>query len=786
MKFCLRSLHIFIKKQGRTYSKLVRRSEEYDVERIRNVGLIAHIDAGKTTTTERMVFYSGLTSSPGNIDEGTTMTDFMEQERERGITISSAVVSLPWKQHVINLIDTPGHIDFTCEVECALRVLDGAVLILDATAGVQAQTMGVWRQARRHNIPHVAFVNKMDSKRADFTNAVSSLRNKLNTTPLVLQRPVFCDDNLSFEGVVDLVAMRRCVWKGAYGEDYQVEDLHGGLMDECRKDRQQLVEELADLDDVVGERYLSEDTDLSEAEMWHAIGRVTQSCKGVPVLCGSSLRNKAVQPLLDCILHCLPSPRHLLFSQQSLQQQATQQQDPPQHSLQTVLQQQQHPPQPHQQQAQKKQQRLLAFAFKTVHTRNKQPITFVRLYSGIIHKARLQIFNHSSQHLEKVERILLVRGDEYTEMDEAREGMICALTGLKQTKTGDILTSVQHPATQASFEDLTDIKAMLIPTPVFFCSIEPSTLASQKALEQALGCLSREDPSLKVEVDELTGQTVLGGMGQLHLEVVRDRILQEFKVEAELGRLQIAYQESISHKRTVSVQLQQSIAATNNSVNITATFYPVLENTSDDDPNKNPLIVDSTLSVRPNLKVTLSVSGDKKHKASFSIKADVESELFKTGLQPHLIKPIQDGLSTAFSRGPLMGCGAVKVHMQLNELQCSRRTSMAFITSCVSKLVTKALHNNCLLLQPVMNVNVMTTTEMAGVVLKELSQRHSTSVDVQRNAESVVVQASTPLANLHNFATSLRINTRGLASFTMALQSYQRLSEPALKQLLTS
>ncbi|XP_019838408.1 ribosome-releasing factor 2, mitochondrial isoform X3 [Bos indicus] len=502
------------------------------IAKIRNIGIMAHIDAGKTTTTERILYYSGYTRSLGDVDDGDTVTDFMAQERERGITIQSAAVTFDWKGYRINLIDTPGHVDFTLEVERCLRVLDGAVAVFDASAGVEAQTLTVWRQADKHKVPRICFLNKMDKIGASFNYAVESIREKLKAKPLLLQLPI--GEGKAFKGVVDVVRTEKLLWNpnSDDGKDFERKPLlemsDPKLLKETTEARNALIEQVADLDDefadlVLGE--FSENFDLLPAEkLQTAIHRVTLAQTAVPVLCGSALKNKGVQPLLDAITMYLPSPeeRNYEFLQWYKGD-------------------------------------LCALAFKVLHDKQRGPLVFMRIYSGML-KPQTAIHNINGNCTERVSRLLLPFADQHIEIPLLTAGNIALTVGLKHTATGDTIVSSRSSALAASRrakregekkqKENNEAERLLlagveIPEPVFFCTIEPPSMAKQPDLDHALKCLQREDPSLKVKLDPDSGQTVLCGMGELHIEIIHDRIKREYGLETYLGPLQVAYREAI-------------------------------------------------------------------------------------------------------------------------------------------------------------------------------------------------------------------------------------------------
>lgn len=509
--------------------KSVRTVVSPDISKIRNIGIMAHIDAGKTTTTERMLFYSGYIRALGDVDDGDTVTDFMAQERERGITIQSAAVTFDWNNHRINLIDTPGHVDFTLEVERALRVLDGAVAVFDASAGVEAQTLTVWRQAQKHKVPCIGFLNKMDKPTANLELCIESIREKMHTLPILLQIPIGC--GRSFSGVVDLLTNQKLLWRSRSNEDdgrrfdvLPLDQSEPELLQAAREARAALIEQVADLDDEFAELLLTDFSENFDAipsiKLQEALRRVTLARKAVPVFCGSSLKNKGVQPLLDGITVYLPDPSER-----------------------------------HHEVIQWYKEDLCALAFKVVHDKQRGPVVYLRVYSGTL-KSQTAVHNLNRNTTERMSRLLVPFADQFVEIPSITAGNIALTVGLKQTITGDTIVASKASAAAALRQaqnqtktDKRDINVFLsgveVPEPVFFCTIEPPSMAKQADLEHALDCLQREDPSLKVRTDPDSGQTVLCGMGELHIDIIHDRIRREYGIETHLGPLQVAYRETV-------------------------------------------------------------------------------------------------------------------------------------------------------------------------------------------------------------------------------------------------
>uniref|UniRef100_A0A5F5PSI1 Ribosome-releasing factor 2, mitochondrial n=1 Tax=Equus caballus TaxID=9796 RepID=A0A5F5PSI1_HORSE len=656
--------------------------------KIRNIGIMAHIDAGKTTTTERILYYSGYTRSLGDVDDGDTVTDFMAQERERGITIQSAAVTFDWKGYRLNLIDTPGHVDFTVEVERCLRVLDGAVAVFDASAGVEAQTLTVWRQADKHKIPRICFLNKMDKTGASFNYAVESIREKLNAKPLVLQLPI--GEAKTFKGVVDVVSKEKLLWNANSddGKDFERKPLlemsDPELLKKTTEARNALIEQVADLDDefadlVLGE--FSENFDLLPAEkLQTAIHRVTLAQTAVPVLCGSALRNKGVQPLLDAITMYLPSPEERNY-----------------------------------------------------------------------------------EFLERISRLLLPFADQHIEIPSLTAGNIALTVGLKHTATGDTIVSSKSSALAAarraeregekkhrrnSEAERLLLAGVEIPEPVFFCTIEPPSMAKQPDLDHALKCLHREDPSLKVRLDPDTGQTVLCGMGELHIEIIHDRIKREYGLETYLGPLQVAYRETILNSVRATDTLDRTLGDKRHLVTVELEAKPI-----------------ETASVRPVIEYADSVSED-------LLKASQEA--------------IENGIHSVCLQGPLLGSPIQDVAITLHSLMIHPGTSTTMISACVSRCLQKALKKaDKQVLEPLMGLEVTVTKDYLSPVLADLAQRRGNIQEIQTRQNNKVVIGFVPLAEIMGYSTVLRTLTSGSATFALELANYQAMNPQDQSTLLS-
>lgn len=703
------------------------------VAKIRNIGIMAHIDAGKTTTTERFLYYSGYTRALGDVDDGDTVTDFMAQERERGITIQSAAVTFDWKGYRVNLIDTPGHVDFTLEVERCLRVLDGAVAVFDASAGVEAQTLTVWKQADKHKIPRICFLNKMDKTGASFNYAVESIREKLKAKPLILQLPI--GEAKTFKGLVDVVNKEKLLWNSNSddGKDFErkplLEASDPELLKETIEARNALIEQVADLDDefadfVLGE--FSENFDLVPAEkLQTAIHRVTLAQAAVPVLCGSALKNKGVQPLLDAVTMYLPSPEEREYG-----------------FLQWYK------------------DDLCALAFKVLHDKQRGPLVFLRIYSGTL-TPQLAIHNINRNCTERMSRLLLPFADQHVEIPSLTAGNIALTVGLKQTATGDTIVSSKSSALAAarragrgekrhgrsSEAESLLLAGVEIPEPVFFCTIEPPSVAKQPDLDHALERLQREDPSLKVRLDPDSGQTVLCGMGELHIEIIHDRIKREYGLETYLGPLQVAYRETIL-----------------NSVRATDT----LDRTLGDKRH----FVSTELEARP----VEAAAG----MAVIEYADCVSEDLAQTSREA-----IENAVHSACLQGPLLGSPVHDVAIKLHSLTIHPGTSTTMVNACISRCIQKALKKaDKQVLEPLMSLEVTVTRDYLSPVLADLAQRRGNIQEIQTRQDNRVVIGFVPLAEIMGYSTVLRTLTSGSATFALEFSTYQAMSPQDQSTLL--
>ncbi|XP_014666252.1 PREDICTED: ribosome-releasing factor 2, mitochondrial-like [Priapulus caudatus] len=714
----LRMMSSSVQSQQKSSTKLVHLEEDSQSSRIRNIGIMAHIDAGKTTTTERMLYYSGYTKFMGEVDHGDTVMDYMSQERQRGITITSAAITLFWKKHRVNVIDTPGHVDFTLEVERSLRVLDGAIAILDGSAGVEAQTLTVWKQANRYGIPRIIFLNKMDKNNADVNPCLQSLKDKLNCVPIQTQLPIGKGKN--FQGVVDLVSMVAYKWEAGSSDDgqsYMQRNLmpkSGELFDNALDARNKMVECIADLDDGIAELLLSrEDANkISAEELESGMRRLTLANKGFLVFLGSSFKKKGVQMLLDAVVKYLPSPLDRDYSF-----------------------------------AKHYEGNLCALAFKIAYDKQRGLLSYVRVYSGSL-ASKAEIYNMNRDCREHVQRVYEPYADDLKEVPAVAEGNIAVVTGMKHTVTGDTLVTsavvakAAHRKAQVKNKDASlssVLPGMNVPDPVFFCTIEPASLSHQKPLEVALEHLQKEDPSLHVTIDADTGQTVLSGMGELHLDIIIDRIKTEYKVDCDLGPLQVAYRETVLTDVTKTLTLDRTLGNVRHQVSLTLSCVPM-----------------------PDAGVVTSVR-----------LVNTKDSNLGTIRRDHL-QAVESGAVSACMYGPMLGFKVVDVGLRLHAIEVGRGTSVAMIASCASECASQALREaNMQLMEPVMLLEISVEERHLHGVIADLSRRRSHLLQIEPRANYRVVHAKTPLSELMGYSTAMRTLTSGTGSFSIELDSYQ-------------
>ncbi|HQE32825.1 MAG TPA: elongation factor G [Propionibacteriaceae bacterium] len=675
-----------------------------DLAKVRNFGIMAHIDAGKTTTTERILFYTGITYKIGEVHDGAATMDWMEQEQERGITITSAATTAFWKGIQLNIIDTPGHVDFTVEVERNLRVLDGAVAVFDGVAGVEPQSMTVWRQADKYNVPRICYINKLDRTGASFDHCIKTIRERLMATPLIVQLPIGAEAN--FIGVVDLVGMRALTWRGEtkVGEDYEIEAIPADLVDKANAAREELITTLADLDDDFAELYLEKDgEDFTVEELQAAIRRVVLASKGNAVVCGTSFKNKGVQPLLDAVVAYLPSPLDIP---------AIDGYKPGNEDV--VL--ERHP---------SDDDPLALLAFKIAADPHLGRLTFVRVYSGVL-ESGAQVLNATKGKKERIGKIYQMHANKRQEVPSMGAGMICAVMGLKDTQTGETLCDPANPII---------LESMDFPKPVIEQAIEPKTKSDQEKLGTAIQRLAEEDPTFQVHTDEETGQTIIAGMGELHLEILIDRMKREFKVEANIGKPQVAYRETLRRKvEKVEYTHKKQSGGSGQYGRVIIDVEPL-------EPGSGFEFVNAVTGGRIPREYIPAVEAGVKDAMQFGVLAGYQIEDVRVTLTDGAYHDV-DSSELAFK---ITGSMAFK--------EAARKADPA-------------------LLEPMMAVEVTTPEDYLGTVIGDLNSRrgHIQSMDEQHGNR--VVRALVPLSEMFGYVGDLRSKTSGQASYSMEFHSY--------------
>jgi elongation factor G len=685
---------------------------EYPLDRYRNIGIMAHIDAGKTTTTERILYYTGKTYKIGEVHEGAATMDHMVQEQERGITITSAATTTFWRDHRINIIDTPGHVDFTVEVERSLRVLDGAVAVFDSVAGVEPQTETVWRQANKYRVPRMCFINKMDRTGADFYRTVKMIEDRLQSVPAVIQLPI--GSEAAFKGVIDLVAMKAIVWDdtGELGSKYDVVDIPAELQDQADEWRVKLLELVVGEDEELMEKYLS-DEPLSEAEVKRALRLGTLAFSFVPVLCGTAFKNKGVQPMLDAVIDYLPSPLDIPPTEGSSVK-----------GDEVVI------------RKASENEPFAALAFKIVADPFGK-LTYFRVYSGTVSKGD-EIYNSVKERRERIGRLLLMHANNREDIDTAFAGDIVAGLGFKDVTTGDTLCDRTNPII---------LERMEFPEPVIHVAIEPKTKNDQDKLGKALKSLSDEDPTFRIRTDDETGQTVISGMGELHLEVLVDRMQREFGVEATVGKPQVAYRETIT--KTVESVEYRHIKQSGGSGQFAV------------------------------VKITLEPTGPG---GGYEFKDDITG-----GRVPReYIPAVDQGIQSALDSGVLAGYPTVDVRARLVDGQYHDVDSseMAFKIAGQQAFKKAAEMAKPVLLEPIMAVEVVTPEDYMGDVMGDLSSRRGRIEGMEAVGNTQNVKAQVPLSEMFGYSTDLRSRTQGRATYTMQFHSYQQVPDSIASDII--
>ena len=688
-------------------------ARKHPLELYRNIGVIAHIDAGKTTTTERILFYTGKTHRIGSVDDGTTVTDWMVQERERGITIVSAAVSAEWKGYQINLIDTPGHIDFTAEVQRSLRVLDGGVVVFDAVQGVEPQSETVWRQADRYGVPRICFVNKMDRVGASFQRTIESITQRLGANPIAMQLPIGFES--TFRGVVDLMTQKAIMWDDDLGKAPREQDMPADMASEIADARARMIEQIAETDDHLTLKYL-EGEELTLEELKSGLRRAVIAGKAAPVFCGSSLRNKGVQPLLDAVIDYLPSPMDIPAVIGTHPRTEEELERPAEDSA-----------------------PMSALVFKIVTDPYVGRLAYVRVYSGRLQQGSM-VYNSVKDRRERVGRLLRMYADRREDIEEVLAGDIGAILGMKDSFTGDTLSDMSNPVV---------LETISFPEPVISVAIEPKTTADQDKMAEALRKLSEEDPTFRVHSNEETGQTIIEGMGELHLDILVDRMLREFRVQARVGRPQVAYRESITRlvEKAECRYVKQSGGR--------GQYGHVVLELQPGEPGSGIIF---------------------------------ENAIIGGVIPKEFIAPVEKGVREAADGGILAGYPATDIKVRLydgsfhevdsNEMAFKMAGSMAFREG--------ALKAGPILQEPIMKVEVLVPEEFLGDIIGQLNARRGEIQGMEvRPGNAQAVKGMVPLAEMFGYATDLRSATQGRGVFTMEFDHYARVSENVARVIVS-
>jgi len=690
---------------------MVKMSGEYPLERIRNIGFIAHIDAGKTTTTERILFYTGRTHRMGEVDEGTAVTDWMPQEKERGISITAAAVTCYWRNHQINIVDTPGHIDFTAEVQRSLRILDGGIVIFDAVNGVEPQSETVWRQADLYKVPRICFVNKMDRVGANFWRVIEMIKERLKANPVAIQMPLGAED--TFTGVIDLIEPRAIIYKDELGTSPEIAPIPESLAEEAMAHRDKLLEKIAETDDELMVKYL-EGEEITPQELKRALRKAVISGKLVPVLCGAALRNKGIQPLLDAIVDYLPSPLDL----------------PPIRGInpETGTEEKRYP---------KLDEPLTALVFKVHSDPYVGRLVYLRVYSGVLRSNR-RVLNATRSRKERVDRLLRMHANKREDITELRAGDIGAALGLKQTFTGETICSEESPIV---------LEPISFPEPVVSVAIEPKTQADQERMAEALQRLAEEDPTFRVKVDEQTGQTIISGMGELHLEILVDRLSREFKVQANVGKPQVAYKETITKPVRAEGLFVRQIGARNHYGHVWLEIEPLPRG-----------------------------QGNK-----------FESKVSEDKIPAHFIPAIEEAVREALEAGILAGYPLMDVKVSLvdGSFHPEDSSEMAFKVATSTAMEKGLRQAEPVLMEPYMKLEVVVPEEFIGDVLGDLASRRADIQGMELRPGGIqAVRAMVPLSEMFGYATDLRSMTQGRGTFTMEFDHYEIIPGEIVEKIL--
>lgn len=682
------------------------------LEKIRNIGIAAHIDAGKTTTTERILFYTGKTHKIGETHDGAAVTDFMEQEKERGITIQSAAVTAYWKGHQINIIDTPGHVDFTIEVERSLRVLDGVVAVFCAVGGVQSQSETVWRQANRYEVPRMVFVNKMDRTGADFYRVVDQIKTRLGANAVPIQLPIGNEDK--FNGLIDLMTMRAEIYTNDLGTDIKEEDIPADMLEKAQEYHDAMVEAIASEDDALMEKYFDDPASITVDELKAVLRKAVCENKIVPVTCGTAFKNKGVQLLLNAVVDYMPSPVDVKAIEGELEDGTKTER----HSSDT--------------------EPFSALAFKVMTDPYVGRLTFLRVYSGVI-TAGSYVLNATNGKKERIARLVRMYADQRLEEQEVYAGDICAAVGLKDTTTGDTLCDEKAPII---------LERMTFPEPVISVAIEPKTKADQDKMGIALQKLAEEDPSFRVKSDTETGQTIISGMGELHLDIIVDRMLREFKVEANIGKPQVAYRETIRGNADQDSKFIRQSGGKGQYGHVKVRISPAEEN------------------------------------AGFVF----ENKIVGGAIPKEYIEPARKGMEEALEGGILAGFPMIDVKVELYDGSYHEVDSSEMAFKIAGSM---AIKDGCrkaqpCILEPMMKVEIEIPDEFTGTIIGDISRRRGRveGQEPQGNTGNVIVRALVPLANMFGYATDLRSNTQGRGTFSMEFHNYEQVPANVEKEII--
>jgi elongation factor G len=679
------------------------------LRKTRNIGIMAHIDAGKTTTTERVLYYTGVSHRIGEVHDGAAVMDWMEQEQERGITITSAATACQWRNHKINVIDTPGHVDFTIEVERSLRVLDGAVAVFCAVGGVEPQSETVWKQADRYQVPRIAFINKMDRSGADYLRVVEMMKTRLRANPILMQIPLGTEEN--FRGVIDLVSMRAIVFdEESMGMRFELIDIPKDHLEQAEDARRQLVESVCELDDDLLECYLEGDTDIPSDKIYKTLRTATLDMKAVPVLLGAAFKNKGIQQLLDAVVDFLPSPMDVppVEGKDGNGKAVIRDIDGP----------------------------FSALAFKIMNDPYTGNLTFLRVYSGKLSSGS-SVLNVNADKKERVGRLLKMHANQREEVKEVNAGDIIAAVGLKYTKTGDTLSDEDHALLLESME---------FPDPVISVALEPKSRDEMERLSKALTRLLKEDPSLKVKTDKETGQTILSGMGELHLEIVVDRLLREFQVEASVGEPQVAFRETLTKPVSIHYRHVKQTGGKGQFAEVLMEVEPMKEGSG--------------------LEFVDKITG-----------GAIPKEFIKRG---------SDGVRTAMESGRLAGFPVVDVKVTLTDGKYHEVDSseMAFKMAGYMAFKQACDKGGSILLEPIMDVEVVAPGEFLGDVLGDLTARRGKILGMESRSGIQTVGVRVPLARMFGYATDLRSLTQGRATFTMRFSHYETAPQSVMEKVV--